>query len=97
MVELPELWCLKGAKIIIFLFLCFWFVLLFCRLLWRDLDELVLVMQHDPGFSMETLYEWCESWFYEGVKNSYTPFHMNIYIHKIHLGVELLCSCILTS
>jgi hypothetical protein len=24
-------------------------------------------------------------------------FHMKICIHKIHLGVELLCSCILTN
>jgi hypothetical protein len=31
------------------------------------------------------------------VKNFCTPFHMKICTHKTHLGVELLCSCILTS
>ncbi len=55
--KLLESWCFKGIKEVVFLFLCFWFVLLFCRLLWRDLDELVSVMECDPGFSMEILYE----------------------------------------
>jgi hypothetical protein len=35
--------------------------------LWRDLDELVSVMEHDPDCSMEIFYEWCESWLYEGI------------------------------
>ncbi len=47
--------------------LYFWFVLLFCRLLRRDLGELVSVMECDPGYSMETFYELCESWLYEGI------------------------------
>ncbi len=67
MAELLGAWCLKGAEEVIFLFSCFWFVLLFCRLLWRDLDELVSVMEHDPDCSMEIFYEWCESWLYEGI------------------------------
>jgi hypothetical protein len=45
MVELLEAWCFKGAKKIIFLFFCFWFVLLFCRLLWNNLSELVSMME----------------------------------------------------
>ncbi len=67
MVELLEAWCFKGAEKIVFLFLCFWFVLLFCRLLWRNLGELVLVMERDLDCSMETLYELCESWLCEGI------------------------------
>jgi hypothetical protein len=44
-------------------FSCF-FVLMFCRLLWNDLGELVLMMERDPGCSMDILYELCESWFW---------------------------------
>jgi hypothetical protein len=47
--------------------LCFWFVLLLCRLLRRDLGELVSMMEHNPGYSMKTLHELCESWFCEGI------------------------------
>jgi hypothetical protein len=65
--ELLEAWCFKGVEEVIFLFFCFWFVLLFCRLLWRDLGELVSVMERDPGCIMETLYELCESWLCEGI------------------------------
>jgi hypothetical protein len=35
--------------------------LLFYKLLWNDLGELVSVMEHDPGYSMDTFYELCES------------------------------------
>jgi hypothetical protein len=42
----------------VFLFLA-WFVI--CRLLWSDLGELVSMMEHDHGCSMDTLYELCES------------------------------------
>jgi hypothetical protein len=49
---------------LIFLFSYFWLGLLFCILLWSDLVELVLVMEHDLGYSMDTLYELCESRFY---------------------------------
>jgi hypothetical protein len=61
MVELLEAWCFQGVKEIIFLFFCFSFVLLFSRLLWRDLGEMVSVMECDHGCSMEILYELCES------------------------------------
>jgi hypothetical protein len=37
--------------------------LLFCRLLWSGFGELVLVMEHDPGWPMENLYEQDETWF----------------------------------
>ncbi len=40
---------------------CFWLGLLFCKLLWNDLVELVSVMECDPSCSMDTLYELCES------------------------------------
>ncbi len=36
---------------------------MFCKLLWRGLGELVLMMECNPGCSMDTLYELCESWF----------------------------------
>jgi len=45
----------------------FWFVLLFCKLLRRDLGELVSMMERDPGYSMETFYELCESRHCEGI------------------------------
>jgi hypothetical protein len=35
--------------------------------LWRDLGELVLVMEHDHGCSMETHYEMCESRLCKGI------------------------------
>jgi hypothetical protein len=65
--KLLEAWCFKGAKKVVFLFFYFWFVLLFCKLLWRDLGELVLMMEHDLGYSMETLNELCESWLCKGI------------------------------
>jgi hypothetical protein len=40
---------------------------MYCRLLRRDLGELVLVMERDPSCSMETLYELCESQLCEGI------------------------------
>jgi hypothetical protein len=61
MVELLKVWCFKGVKNFISLFFCFWFVLLFCRLLWNDLGELVSVMERDPGYLMDILYELGES------------------------------------
>ncbi len=60
MAKLLEVWCFKGAKEVVFLFFCFWFVLLFCRLLWRDLGEVVSVMERNLSYSMGTLYELCE-------------------------------------
>ncbi len=45
----------------------FWFVLLFCKLLQRDLGELVSMMECDLGYSKEILYELCESRFYKGI------------------------------
>jgi len=67
MVELLEVWCFKGAKKFISLFFCFWFVLLFCRLLWSDLGELVSMMERNLGYSMDIFYELCESWFCEWI------------------------------
>jgi hypothetical protein len=60
--ELVEACCFKGVEEFIFLFFCFWLGLLFCRLLWSDLGELVSLMERDPSCSMDTLYELCESW-----------------------------------
>ncbi len=45
----------------------FWFVLLFCRLLRRDLGELVSMMEHDLGCSLGTLHELGESRLCEGI------------------------------
>jgi hypothetical protein len=50
-----------------FCFVCFWFILLFCGLLWRDLGVLILVIEHNCGRSMEIFYELCESRLYEGI------------------------------
>jgi hypothetical protein len=61
MAKLLEAWCFKGIKEVVFLYFCFWFVLLFCKLLWKDLGELVSMMERNLGCSMETLYELCES------------------------------------
>jgi hypothetical protein len=55
--KLLEAWCLKGVVEFIFLFFCFWFDLLFCRLLWSDLGEPISVMEHDHGCLMDILYE----------------------------------------
>jgi hypothetical protein len=65
--ELLEVWCFKGVEEVVFLFFCFWFVLLFCKFLWRDFCELVSVMECDPGCTMETHYELCESRLCEGI------------------------------
>ncbi len=46
---------------------CFWFVLLFCMLMQKDLGELVSVMECDHGCSMEIFYELCESWLCERI------------------------------
>ncbi len=64
------LYC-KASKVVVFQecrkvqFLVFLFLacLLFCRLLWSGLGELVSVMEHDLGCSMNTFYELCESQF----------------------------------
>jgi hypothetical protein len=50
--------CFKGVKEV---------VLLFCRLLWRDLGELVSMMERDLSYSMEIVYELYESWLYAGI------------------------------
>jgi hypothetical protein len=42
------------------LFFYFWFCLLFCKLLWSGLGELVLAMERDPCWSIEKLYGECE-------------------------------------
>jgi len=57
----------RGVSRALKLFSCFSIFGLFCRLLWKDLDELVSVMEHNHGCSMETFYERCESWLCEGI------------------------------
>jgi hypothetical protein len=57
MTEPLEVWCFEKTKKFIFLFFYFWLGLLFCRLLWGGLGELVSVMERNPGYSMDTLYE----------------------------------------
>ncbi len=61
---MPKLLCFKDAKKFIYLFFCFWFGLLFCRLLWSGFGDLVLVMEWDSSYSMDNLYEQCESRFW---------------------------------
>jgi hypothetical protein len=46
---------------------CFWCVLLLCKLWWRELDELVYMMEHNPNCSMKALHELCKSWFYKEI------------------------------
>jgi hypothetical protein len=46
------------------LFFYFWVGLLFYKLLWSGLGELVFVMEHNLGCSMDTFYELCESQFW---------------------------------
>ncbi len=67
MAKLLEAWCFRGIEEVVFLFFYFWFILLLCKLLWRDLNELVSMIERDPGCSMGTHYELCESWFCEGI------------------------------
>ncbi len=67
MAELLEAWCFRGIEEVVFLLFYFWFILLFCKLLWKDLNELVSMMECDPGYSMGTHYELCESWLCEGI------------------------------
>jgi len=58
---------LQGRRKSNYLFFCFWLCLLFCRLLWSGLSELVLVMEWDPDCSIDNLYGECESWFLETI------------------------------
>ncbi len=53
----------QGHRKVQFLFFCFWLGLLFCKLLWSGFGELISVMEHNPGCSMDTFYEQCESQF----------------------------------
>jgi hypothetical protein len=50
----------RAPKKLFFCFFCFWFIFLFCKLLGRDLGELVLVMECNPSCSMEFFNELCE-------------------------------------
>ncbi len=50
-----------------YLFLCFWLCLLFCKLLWSGLGELVLVMEQDPCYLIDNLYGECESRFFKTI------------------------------
>jgi len=60
---MSELLCFKDDETFNYLFFYFWFGLLFCRLLWSGFGELVLVMEHDPGWPMDNLYEQDKTWF----------------------------------
>jgi hypothetical protein len=53
----------QGHRKVQFLFFCFWLGLLFCKLLWSGFGELISVMEHNLGCSMDTFYEQCESQF----------------------------------
>ncbi len=57
----------QGHRKFKYLFFCFWLCLLFCKLLWSGLDELVLVMVRDPCCSIDKLYWEYESWFLETI------------------------------
>ncbi len=59
---------IQGCQRICFLIRsCFLFVLLLCKLLQKDLGELVSMMERNPDCSMKTFHELCESWFCEGI------------------------------
>ncbi len=62
MAELLATWCFKGVEEVVF-----WFDLLFSRLLRKDFGELVWVTECNFDYSMETLYELCESRLCEGI------------------------------
>jgi len=52
-----KLYCFKDAEKFNFFFFCFWLDLLFSRLLWNGLGELVSMMERDPNCSMDTFDE----------------------------------------
>jgi hypothetical protein len=56
-------WCFKDVEKVIFSFFYFWLGLLLCKLLWNGFGELVSVMEHDPSYSRDILYEECEEQF----------------------------------
>jgi hypothetical protein len=58
-----EAWCFKNIVKFIFLFFYFWLGLLFCRVLWGGFGELVSVKERNPSYSMDILYDLCESQF----------------------------------
>jgi hypothetical protein len=55
------------SKNLFLICLCIWFVLLFCRLLRKELGEFVFAMERNPSYSMKTLDELCESRFCKGI------------------------------
>ncbi len=70
------------------LFSCFFVFGLFCKLLWKDLNELISLMEHNPSCSMETLYERCESRLCEGIGEEISRERKdeekrNIYIYNV--------------
>jgi hypothetical protein len=60
---MPKPLCFKDVKKFNYLFICFWFGLLFCKLLWSGFGELVSMIEHDLSCSMDNIYEQCESQF----------------------------------
>jgi hypothetical protein len=64
---MSKLLCFKDAEKFNYLFCLFWLCLLFCRLLWSDLGELVLVMECDPCCSIDHFDGGCESRFLETI------------------------------
>ncbi len=57
----------QGCWEVYFLFFYFWLGLLLCKLLWNGFGELVLVMEHDPSYLRDILYEQCEAQFWVGI------------------------------
>jgi len=54
---------LKVQLLVFYFCLC----LLFCKLLWSGFGELVSVMVQNPSYSIDNLYEECESQFLETI------------------------------
>jgi hypothetical protein len=48
---MPKLLCFEDGEKFNYLFLCLWFGLLFCKLLWSGFGELVSVMERDLSYS----------------------------------------------
>jgi hypothetical protein len=56
-----KLLCFNDAEKFNYFFFYFWLGLLFCRLLWSGLGELVSMMEWDPYYLIENLNGECES------------------------------------
>jgi len=54
----------QGRRKVHFLIFLFWLGLLLCKLLCNGFGELVSVMECDPSYSKDNIYEQCETRFY---------------------------------